>query len=341
MKSMWSQKKLTNYPIKNAMDNYYALYSYNELKNFFNVISGKGFTNWFANLFNKASDSIGSLRLYPIKSSALGFLNEHSPSTTIGGQSWEIDTYNISSETKMHTIGHYEFPKPESFIDLEPYTQVQLFIPFMEFIELPMNELAGNTLEVQYYVDLPTGTATAYIYIIRKDGAYTYRTMIAMKSGKIGVDIAWGKDNSVENSRNVINTALSTAVSLATMYATKGASTVAQATVTARAGAELSKGLLSVANSLQTRFERGGTTGSFISLASPTATYLIIKKPKLVPVDEDDYAHTYGKPLYESRVLAQVSGYTVIDEIHLTGLPDALDDEVNEIERLLKEGVHL
>lgn len=324
--------------INNEMDTYYCLYSNRSLSQFFTTISGGDFTSWFENLFNKASDTIGSLRAYPISYINLGFLGD-SGTLRAGGHLWDIDNHPLDSLKKIykHTIGRYTFPNASSFIDFSPYTQVQVFIPYMEFVELPINELVGRTLTIEYYVDLASGIAIAYFVTTKNNESH----VISIKTGKIGVDIAWGKDNSVENSRNIINTALSTATSLTLMNATKGASVVAKATASARMGAEASKGALSILNSTQTRYERGGSSGCFAYLSSPNSVYMIIKKPKLAQVNEDEYAHTYGKPLYKDYELRYLSGFTIVDQIHLTGFDTALDEEVNEIESLLKSGVHL
>lgn len=340
--SKFARSKVHNHIINNPMCTFYELEDLSALEKFFNVVSAKGFTNWFNNLFNKASDSISSLRAYPIKQTYMSmFGSTVNSNIKIGKELWNIPSYILvnSGSTPLITIAEYNIPAPTSFIDFEPFTTMQLYIPYMDFIDLPVNEIVGKKLYVKYGIDLPSGTATAFIETLDKNGD---RYVLAIKSGKIGVDVAWGRDNSLENTRNILNTAISTTIGIVTTVAGSYASGGALTPIaTVGIGATLGKGALSVSQSLQTKYERGGNVGSVASLLAPNSVYLIIKKPKLVPVDETDYAHTYGKPLYESRVLAQVSGFTVVDEIHLTGFPDAMEEEVNEIERLLKEGVHL
>lgn len=306
-----------------------------ELKQLYKMITGGDFIQWFANLFSEPKSAISSLRGYPIKPEILSYNDSYQKSIHIAGADRTLKNKPCLNMVYNREIVNYDIPDATSFIDYEPYTQMQLYLPFMDFIDLPVNEVRGKKLRVLYAIDLSTGNCTATIEV--------NNNVIAIKNAKIGVDIAWGSNNNMENTRNIINTALSTAISLTTIgLAPANPTTFAGDTIKGIAiGSSASKGALSVMNSFTTKFERGGSAGCISSMLLPNKPYLIIKKPKLVPVDETDYAHTYGKPLYESRVLAQVSGYTVIDEIHLTGLPDALDDEVNEIERLLKEGVHL
>lgn len=306
----------------NSMNTFYKLTTGDELKKLYDVLSGKGFVNWLTNLFTKPSDCVSSLRAYPIKTLQLGFDGtSYHPATIIGGKGFALATNDILSAVSRSVIGYYQFPKATSFVDY--FATIELYIPYMDFIQLPASELYGNTLWVSYVIDLATGTATAFIEVVNQQGE---KHLIASKTSKIGVDIAWGFDNSVENTRNIINTVISTAVE---SFADSK-----------KVGETTAKGLLTISNYLQTRFARGNSAGSIATMFNPQSTYLIIKKPHLVEVDEDDYRSVYGKPLYESRVFSQLQGYTVIDEVHLSNLPDALEEEVNEIETLLKSGVH-
>ena len=329
--------------IRNDMNIFYALKDFQELGKFYKVISGDGFINLVKNLFTKSADAVSSLRAYPVKKNKLGFGTTLNTRTFMVGDTWDFQSYDFEATTNAILIGQYSFSNPSSFIDLAPYTSVQLYLPYMDFIDLPVNEILGKYLYVYYGFDLSSGTATAYITTQTTGSGIDDRHVIAIKTGKIAVDVAWGKDNSIENTKNIINTAFSTAISITALAVTggaSGASEIAKTTAKIGIGTALSKGA-SVMNSLQIQYTRGGTSGSFGSMYAPTSPYLIIRKPKLVPINEGLYAHTYGLPLYESRWLYQLTGFTIVDQIHLEGFNTALDEEVNEIERLLKTGVHL
>lgn len=324
---------------QNAFSTYYLLKNNSELENLFKEVSGKSFLSWLTNLFNKASDSLGSIMMYPMIREK--FVNNFALSDSyipivMGGASWNVNVSKLSDIPQSIIIGHISL-NAYSYRDFEPYTQIQLHLPYLGFVDLPPSEVFGKTLYVKYAFDWASGTATAFIEV--QGGTNQY--ILATKTGKIGIEIAWGKDNSIENTRNIINTIVSTGISLATIYATKGTSEIAQSVAGARAGAEIGKSLLSIANSTQTKYERGGSSGSYGFTYDNPNPYLIIKKKVLVPVNEDDYARIYGKPLYESRVLAQVSGFTIVDDIHLENLGSATEPEMREIENLLKTGVHL
>lgn len=328
------------YAHDNAFSTFVLLKDKSAMTDLFKVISGKGFFDWLSNLFNRASDSIGSMKMYPmIRSKLRDFDTSHTLTILkMGGKNWLVKHHTHNIQNYRYEVGKKVFAEANSFIQYEPYTHISLHLPFLDFIDLPVNELRGKTMYVYYTFDYASGTATAFIEV----QSNTDRYILATKTGKVGVDVAWGKDNSIENSRNIINTALSTGISLVTLGQSGGASAIAQSVKISRSTAELSKGLLSIVNSTQTRFERGGTVGSYGSIAFDNfKPYLIIKRPKLVPVNETEYARIYGKPLYESRTLSQMRGFTIVDSIHLTNFSNATEPEMREIENLLKQGVHL
>lgn len=339
---MANLKVRNSYPaIKNALNYFYYLKgTESDLDNLFKVLNGSGFKNFLQNFFTKSADCISSMRAYPMyKPSSLYFTSSEKP-IILGNKEWEdCKAFTVTSQSAK-VVGSYDFSDGESFIDYEPFTSIQLYLPYIEVIDLPVNEIRGGKLELKYALDFATGMVTVVVEITKNNNTY----QIATKTAKIGIDIAWGTTNVTENIKSVLSTVASTAISVVALSITGGASGAGDAVkIASKVGVatSLAKGTLSVSNSLQIRYNRGGSASISSGLIMPSHPYLIIKKPKLVPVNESDYARTYGKPLYESRVLAQLSGYTVVDEIHLTGLPDAYDAEINEIENLLKQGVHL
>ena len=65
--------------------------------------------------------------------------------------------------------------------------------------------------------------------------------------------------------------------------------------------------------------------------------YLIIHRP--IQSLAKTYAQNKGYTSNISATLSSLTGYTEVEYIHLTGINGATDSELNEIERLLKDGV--
>lgn len=288
-------------------------------------------------LFQDPSQALTSVRVYPIKLSKFdpSISTPYSPYLRMVGRDWEILNQAVKPSFIFQATKPFTY-RPNSNLDFAPFTSIQLYLPYLDFIELPVNEIIDKELIVYYAIDLSSGTATAYMELNSDYGKY----IIATKTGKIGVDVAYGSTNNAENTRNILNAIATTGISLYALASTGGTSEVAKGIATVGKATAISKGALTVMNSQQLRYQRGGNNGSLGSMYAPQSPYIVIKKTSIVE-NTSNFSKIYGLPLYELRTLSTLHGFTVIDEIHLDNLPNATTDEYNEIEQLLKEGVHL
>lgn len=111
-------------------------------------------------LTNNPIDAIISLQRYPMEIPAVG-------TTTV--KLGKTDT-GISAKPMEKTAYFYLFygskinPKfGDSFLDYQPYTKMELYIPFCGTIQMNPADIIGRTLNVQMVVDFTTGTATGFI----------------------------------------------------------------------------------------------------------------------------------------------------------------------------------
>ena len=82
--------------------------------------------------------------------------------------------------------------------------------------------------------------------------------------------------------------------------------------------------------------QRSGNIGGSSGLMGIQFPYLILTIPRMcTPGQQNEYI---GYPSYMTVTLGDLSGYTEVDSIHLSGIA-ATDAELDEIESLLKEGV--
>lgn len=310
----------------------------NSLGALYDTISGQSFFDRIKNMFNRSSDAVTSLRYYPLCDSYVTTSAELQGLEMVG-QVWEITHKPINNSTVIHhEIGEYTFADGTSFMDYEPHTQIQLYVPYFGFIDLLPSEVLGKRITILSSLDMTSGMMTIFVYTSTTGDTNSH--IIVTKTAKIGIDIIWGFNNNVDNARNIFNSVLSTAISvgaLAFTPVTKEVAIVGKAVATATT---LSKGAISVVNSMQTRYERGGSsTGGSSMLMTNNKVQILIRKDKIVPVDEDDYKHTFGKPLYQCIDLIGVHGFTKIGEVHLENFDMATEPELREIETLLKTGV--
>lgn len=315
--------------------NYLYQIDYDNLSKLNDIISSKGFANWVASWFVKASDAVTSIRAYPFKipSSELRGLDY----INMGGIYWngknspKARSFKYQATEVIRVVDDFQLPSYTDFTQIEPYTTAQLYLPFMGFVDINWGELIGNKLRITYAIDYNSGYANAYV-ILYKNSKYR---VIAIKSGKIGFEVAWGTTNMAENLRRITTTIVSTAISIYTI----GASKIAEGLKTVAKVGAITKAGVSIANSTQVRFDRGGSVEGMGRTSDPTTPHIILRKQKVL--SQDNFNKIYGRPLYQSRTLSGLRGFTIVDDIHLSGFPTATSDELNEIERLLKTGVHL
>ena len=205
-----------------------------------------------------------------------------------------------------------------NILDYAPYTKIQLFLPFIGVVNLDTNEVMGSTLNVTYRVDVLTGACLAQVYVSRSD----YGAVMYTFSGNCAVQLPITGGNY----SSIIANTIGIGASIGATIASGGA--LAPVAV-AGAAAGVSNSHLNVAHS--------GSIGANAGAMGGKIPYLIITRPK--PYNANNYNNFYGYPSNNTIKLSSCTGYTRVKDIHLENISSATDDELNEIESLLKEGV--
>lgn len=262
-----------------------------------------------------------------------------------------------------------------SALDYNPYTQVDLFLPFIGQVSLNTDEVMGHTIGVKYRVDIVSGLCVAKVFV-DNDCMYQF-------SGNCAIFMPL---NSAD-----FSSYLSAAMTAATALVSAGAGMAAGA---AAAGAEavtepaiqtggnlLTSGesLVTPQMALQYRVEESVRPmySPSVSKGSPSASlgemerkfinnsaaavmgskisfehashlagnsgilgvrrpYLIINRPDMC--NPEKYGKYNGRPCMMHLYLGNLTGYTEIQEIQLTGF-SATNPELAEISKMLKGGV--
>lgn len=112
-------------------------------------------------LTNNPIDCIVSLEKYPMT-----IPKQAGPVTLKLGKAATSITCNITTAT---TQTYYFNPVPiqpcygNSFLDYEPYTHFELYVPFCGTVDLNPRDILGRNLSVNLVVDFTTGTCVAYV----------------------------------------------------------------------------------------------------------------------------------------------------------------------------------
>lgn len=203
-----------------------------------------------------------------------------------------------------------------SYLDYEPYTKIELYLPYCGTHPLNTDDVMGKTVTVTYHVDVLSGACIAYVGI-NGTVMYSYAGQCSVSIPITGND--W---------TNVINGALSIAGSIGSMVATGGAT----------APMAIGQIASTAVNSMKPNVEKSGSLSGGAGLMAIQTPYLIITRPRqALPERQNSFM---GYPSFITEQLGNISGYTEVESVHLTGIPGTAA-ELSEIESLLKSGVIL
>lgn len=199
-----------------------------------------------------------------------------------------------------------------AYLDYDPFTKCDLFLPYCGTFPLSMDDIAGKTLTIKYRVDLLTGVCGAYA-IIDESVKYNYTGTCA-----INIPIS---SRSFENVYNSIMGVVGSMI---------GGSSFGLPSVGSVAGA-----VTSGKNQIQHGGNCSGNAG-YLGVQTP---YLIFSVPNVaIPKGLNTYT---GYPIFATYKLADLKGYTEVEEIHLENLGSATKEEIDMIINKLEEGVIL
>lgn len=203
-----------------------------------------------------------------------------------------------------------------AYLDYSPYTSAYIYLPYLGIHPIDIDEIMGKTITIKYHVDILTGSCVAYV----KCGASVLYSYV----GECSVNIPLTSSDWT----NTILGAINIAASMGSMVASGGKS----------AASDMGTIASTAVNALKPSIAKSGSmsgTGGMMGIQKP---YLIITRPKqAIPTNQSKYL---GYPSFITSSLGFLSGYTVMEDIHISGV-SATDEEINEIETLLKEGVIL
>lgn len=112
-------------------------------------------------LTNNPIDCIVNLRKYPFE-----LPKDDSTYIKLGRYTTSIAGYTMSDTIKVFTFRMKKKILPlfeNSFLDYEPYTHFELYVPFCGTVSLEPADILGRQLSVKLAADFSTGTCTAFI----------------------------------------------------------------------------------------------------------------------------------------------------------------------------------
>ena len=218
-------------------------------------------------------------------------------------------------------------PILNGYTDYSPFTEMYLYLPYIGSVQLDTDIYMNKTISLKYRIDILTGDCIVFV-LVGGNVKAVYNGNI-----KFAVPVTSGDYSQMWSTFLSTTTgALMGAVGAAAAGAEAGAVDVAQGAVKGGAGK------LSQSAGIKPQIQISGQLQSTNGLLGIQKPYIEIRRPNLcIPTSQKDIE---GYPSLISGQLSSFSGYTEVEEIRLS-IPGATQEELNEIEQSLKEGVIL
>ena len=328
-----------------------------QLKKLSEVIWGQGFWNFVQNAIENIADLFVSLAMVPFTVSTGETVEVTWFSYDLGGQVpigtgiYLTKATNQWYEFDMGTVnlmGSGRGFATDSVLDYSPFSKLGIYLPFIGYQELDIDECRESPINLKYRIDILSGTCVALITI---NGRTIYQF-----TGNCLTQLPLTSMDAQTMLSNAVNIGIAAASAGATAaVASAGdamtAENLAKGDISATA-AELqnaqhaasvsnAQGSLTSATAngilgMKPNFKKSGAVSASASLFNVMQPYLFLTTPRQsVP---EGYEKVCGFPCNMGGTLGNFDGFTVVEDIRLNGLV-ATSPEVEEIYQLLKQGV--
>lgn len=240
-----------------------------------------------------------------------GFISSGVSMPQLANQYFTVDCGSLSFDTVCG----------DTFLDYAPYSKFSIYLPYIGFKDVDPNDFVGHTIGVVYHGDCVTGGVTAYI---TKDGTVMYQY-----SGCCALNVPLSADNWGET----ISAAINVATGIVAAAASGGAAGLAQGALKGAASVAANPSLLSPQVS-----HSGAVSGGAGCMG---VQYPFVIREAVNFHSTAGFNKSTGYPAYYYKKLGDVTGFTTVIDAHLSNVPMATQDEIQEIESLLESGVIL
>ena len=229
-----------------------------------------------------------------------------------------------------------------SCFDYEPYTKIQIWLPYIGYRDLPVDEIMDMTVSVKYRCDCLTGDCVAFVYtgVVGQTGPQVER-IIGQFYGNCAVRVPFSGvsyDSAISNSIALMGAAASAGVSAGAGVAEAAGKVGGEISGLEAAGRELATNTSSIGmvQGMKPNIHKGGAAGASTGYMSVQVPYLIRRIPRQnLP---SNYMHLKGYPSNIGGKLSDFTGLAIVDDIQLNDIP-AMEDERKEILQWLRGGV--
>lgn len=198
-------------------------------------------------------------------------------------------------------------------------THSKIYLPFVGFVDTKPEYWQSGTISVDYKFNVIDGSFMCYIRSASSKSQLA-GSVIAQYAGNACMHFPITGVNYASMVSGLIGAAVGAAPKVGNVSPTLGAAYSAANTIAQGGDIQQSNGY--------------NSTAALLGVRTP---YLLIERA--VPAYPAKYAHDKGFPTNITTMLSNVTGYTEIEDIDLSGIPFTAD-ELTELKQLLADGVY-
>lgn len=283
-----------------------------QLDSFGQWLWSSSFVDQLLKVFNNPMESIiGLHKVYasPViggqANIKVGYLDSGVPSNFVSNQYTKIDCGTVNL---LEYFGNV--------FDYSPYTNIQLYLPCIGFVNLNVGEVMRSKLNIVYNVDVLTGACLAEVNVIRDGGGgvlYSY-------SGNCASQYPLSSGSYM----GIVSSAIGVAGSVIGTVASGGSL------------APLALGSIGAVMNAHTNVQHSGSLSGNSGVMGGKIPYLIITRPQTnMP---NNYEHYQGIPSNFYTSLSSCKGFTKVKNVDVRNI-NAESNELDKIKSLLMDGV--
>lgn len=220
-----------------------------------------------------------------------------------------------------------------SFLDYEPYTKYEIFLPYYGWLTLNSCDILNKNIYVAYLVQ--TDSSNGSVYVLTDD------KVIFTSTCSIGVQFAISTTNreriNRERDANLINMTVGAWSGVGTMILGGfSKSPMAVGIGANKLVGSITSGITKCMTLMESASSKigDGVAGAW----SPRKVRVRITYPEIGVDDLEKYSKYIGRPLQENYTLNELNGYTIVGGVHVENIGLATEEEKTEIERTLRSG---
>lgn len=255
-----------------------------------------------------------------------------------GADVWNTAFDVISEQFYSISCGTIDIEKYYgSCFDYDPYHKLQIYIPYVGYRDLPVDQIMGKTIELTYHIDCMTGDFVAFVHtpVVGAEGPQLAQ-IICQFAGTMGVHVPLSRESFDAAVSAGINL-LGGAVGMAAGGIAMAAGLDGQELNASQIANQASAATVSAINAGKRNVIRSGSIGASSGMLAKQNPFIISTLPRQsLP---ENYKDLEGYPSNIYGTVGSFPGYLAVETIKLNVTATSTEKEM--IIQMLKGGVYV